>query len=58
MTARQGYERGFHVVFVSDLTATDDPGLQEAELAVMRKGFARVMNTDEVIAVLSRRPAT
>ena len=58
MTARQGYERGFHVVFVSDLTATDDTGLQEAELAVMRKGFARVMSADEISAVLSRRTAT
>jgi nicotinamidase-related amidase len=27
-TARQGYERGFQVVFGSDVTATDDPGLQ------------------------------
>jgi nicotinamidase-related amidase len=24
-TARQGYERGFNVVVVGDLTATDDP---------------------------------
>ena len=44
MTARQGYERGFNVVFVSDLTATDDTELPEVELAVMRKGFARVMS--------------
>jgi nicotinamidase-related amidase len=52
MTARQGYERGFQVVFTSDLTATDDPELQEAELAVLRKGFARVMTAAEVGSAL------
>jgi nicotinamidase-related amidase len=51
-TARQGFERGFKVVFGSDLTATDDPSLQEAELAVLRKGFARVMTAERIIAEL------
>jgi nicotinamidase-related amidase len=44
-TARQAYERGFKVVFGSDLTATDDPAMQEPELKVLRKGFARVLLT-------------
>jgi nicotinamidase-related amidase len=57
-TARQGYERGFHVVFCSDLTATDDPSMQEAELSVLRKGFARVMTADEVSAALRMTPPT
>jgi nicotinamidase-related amidase len=52
-TARQGYERGLHVVFCSDLTATDDPDTQESELRVLRKGFARVMNADEIEAALA-----
>lgn len=56
-TARQAYERGFHVVFASDVTATDDPDLQEAELCVLRKGFARVMAADEIVASLGARPA-
>jgi len=43
MTARQAYERGFKVVFGSDVTSTDDPDMQEPELRVLRKGFARVM---------------
>ncbi|MFN8471479.1 MAG: isochorismatase family cysteine hydrolase [Anaerolineae bacterium] len=51
-TARQGYERGFQVVFGSDLTATDDPDLQEAELCVLRKGFARVMTAQQILANL------
>ena len=51
-TARQAYERGFQVVFGSDITATDDPDMQEAELMVLRKGFARVMTADEIRAEL------
>ena len=47
-TARQAYERGFKVVFGSDVTATDDPELQEAELMVLRKGFARVLSSQEI----------
>src|SRR5271157_126655 len=41
-TARQAYERGFKVIVGSDVTATDDPGLHEAELKTLRKGFAIV----------------
>jgi nicotinamidase-related amidase len=48
-TARQGYERGFKVVVISDATATDDMDLQEAELMILRKGFARVMTTAEIV---------
>jgi nicotinamidase-related amidase len=51
-TARQGYERGFNVVFGSDITATDDPDLQDAELSVLRKGFARVMTAREIASSL------
>jgi nicotinamidase-related amidase len=47
-TARQAYERGFKVVFGSDVTATDDPEMQEAELMVLRKGFARVLSAAEI----------
>ena len=47
-TARQAYERGFKVVFGSDVTATDDPEMQEPELKVLRKGFAKVLSLDEI----------
>jgi nicotinamidase-related amidase len=47
-TARQAYERGFQVVFGSDITATDDPDMQEPELRVIRKGFGRVMTCEEI----------
>lgn len=48
MTARQGYERGFKVVVGSDVCATDDPTLQECELKVLRKGFAKVLTAEEI----------
>lgn len=48
-TARQGYERGFKVIFGSDITSTDDPDMQEPELKVLRKGFAKVMDAAEII---------
>lgn len=53
-TARQAYERGFKVVFGSDVTSTDDPAMQEPELKVLRKGFARVMTAEEIVAKLTR----
>ena len=52
MTARQAYERSFQVVFGSDVTATDDPDMQEPELKVLRKGFALVLSAAEIIEML------
>jgi nicotinamidase-related amidase len=52
MTARQAYERGFKVIFGSDVTSTDDPEMQEPELKVLRKGFAKVMTADQIIEAL------
>ena len=48
-TARQAYERGFYVIFGSDVTSTDDPEMHEPELKVLRKGFAKVMTCEEII---------
>jgi nicotinamidase-related amidase len=44
-TARQAYERGLYAVVVGDCCASDDPELHEAELRVLRKGFARVVES-------------
>lgn len=52
-TAREGYARGFNVIFGSDLTATDDPNMQEPEEKTLRKGFARVMSLNEILKELS-----
>jgi nicotinamidase-related amidase len=52
MTARQGYERSFKVVFGSDVTSPDDPDMQDFELKVLRKGFAKVMTAEKIIKAL------
>ncbi len=53
MTARQAYERSFKVIFGSDLTGIDDPELREYEHMVLRKGFAKVINCEEIINHIS-----
>lgn len=53
MTARQAYERGYQVLFGSDVTATDDESRQEPELAVLRKGFAHVATAEEITRLLT-----
>ena len=54
-TARQAYERGFKVIIGSDVTATDDSQLHEAELKTLRKGFAMVTTSTQIIRKLERR---
>ena len=51
-TARQGYDRSFKVIFGSDLTSTDAPEMQEYELKIMRRGFAKVLSCHEIIKSL------
>ena len=48
-TARQAFERSFKVVFGSDVTSAHFPDLHEAELKVLRRGFARVLSLNELI---------
>ncbi len=57
-TARQGYERGFKVVFGSDVTSTDDPAMQEPELKVLRKGFARVLSAEQILNAINDKSQT
>lgn len=52
MTARQAYERSFKVVYGSDLCGIDYPELLEYELMVLRKGFAKVMDCDQILRTL------
>jgi nicotinamidase-related amidase len=52
-TAREAFWRGFDVVFASDCNSTDDPRLHEAELATLRRGFARIMSAQEIMAALT-----
>lgn len=52
-TAREAFWRGFDVVFASDCNSTDDAGLHDAELATLRRGYARIMAAHEIIAALA-----
>jgi nicotinamidase-related amidase len=54
-TAREAHARGYKVVFGSDCNATDDPTIQEAELKTLRRGFALVASTDQIIEALDGR---
>ncbi|MHA2315442.1 MAG: cysteine hydrolase, partial [Candidatus Hermodarchaeia archaeon] len=46
------HKPSYKVVFGSDVTSTDDPDMQEPELKVLRKGFAKVLTADEIIEML------
>ena len=50
MTARQAYERGFKVIFSSDATATHFPDMHTYELKILRRGFAKIMSTTEILS--------
>ena len=52
-TARGAFDRGYHVVFASDLTATDSPSGHLATLRTMRRGYARVMRGSDIEQALS-----
>jgi len=51
-TAREAFWRGFDVVFAADCNSTDDPRLHEAELATLRRGFARIATAAEIITAI------
>lgn len=53
-TARQGYERGFKVAFISDLTATYTDEMQQAELLSLRFAFAKVLSATDLLRELDR----
>ena len=52
-TAREAHARGYKVVFGSDCNATDDPAIQEAELKTLRRGFALVLSTKEIVDAIN-----
>lgn len=53
-TAREAFWHGYKVVFGSDINSTDDPQLHDAELQTLRRGFARIMSSDEIVDALGR----
>ena len=48
-TARQAFERSFKVVFGSDVTSAHFKDLHDAEIKVLRRGFAKILTLDELI---------
>lgn len=54
-TAREAHARGYKVVFGSDCNATDDDKIQQAELMTLRRGFALVTTTHEIVDALRGR---
>ncbi len=51
-TARGAFDRGYHVVFGSDVTATDSALSHVATLRTMRRGYARVMDAASIVDAL------
>ena len=57
-TARSGYFLNYHVVFGSDINATDNALAHEASIRTLRRGFARIMSGDEIIDTLKNGDET
>jgi ureidoacrylate peracid hydrolase len=53
-TARHGYMLDYHVVVVSDCTASYKPGPHEATLENIRRAFGRVVDAAEIVEVWKR----
>jgi len=51
-TARQAYERGFGAVVAADATATSLDESHDAELRILRRAFARVLDVDHILGEL------
>ena len=51
-TARQAYERSFKVIIGRDVTSSHFIDLHEAELKVLRRGFAKILSFNEIIKKL------
>jgi nicotinamidase-related amidase len=48
-TAREAFFRGYRVVFGSDVNATDDPEIHDAEFRTLRRGYALVLSCEEIL---------
>ena len=53
MTSMEARELQYGVVLVSDATGTDSDALQESTLNMLRRLWARVMTTDDVLSALN-----
>jgi nicotinamidase-related amidase len=53
-TARTAYFLNYHVVFGSDVNASDNAFAHEATIRTMRRGFARVLDHQTIIDILTK----
>jgi nicotinamidase-related amidase len=53
-TAREAFWHGFDVVFAADCNSTDDERLHLAEVATLRRGFARIATAAEIVAAIGQ----
>jgi ureidoacrylate peracid hydrolase len=53
-TARDAFMRDYHVLFLSDCTGVDNPGVQEAVLERIDRYFGRVVSSTQVTEVWDR----
>ncbi len=51
-TARDAFFRDYKVIFGSDLNATDNQEVHDAELKTLRRGYARVISLEEILSEL------
>ena len=51
-TARDAFFRDYKVIFGSDLNATDNQEVHDAELKTLRRGYARVIGLEEILSEL------
>jgi len=56
-TAREAFWHGFKVVFGSDINSSDDEECQRAELKTLRRGYARILTSAEIIQELQESMA-
>jgi nicotinamidase-related amidase len=54
-TAREAFWHGYHVIVGSDICSSDDAEIHEAELKVLRRGYARIMTAEDIIARLAQQ---
>jgi nicotinamidase-related amidase len=58
MTSMEACDLQYRVVVVADGTGTDSDQMQEATLTMLKRLWARVLTTDEVLAELTRSKTT
>jgi nicotinamidase-related amidase len=55
-TARESFWHGYKVIFGEDVNSSDDPALHDAEIKTLRRGFARIMTAEEILADVGALP--